>query len=48
MVLMPNQMLTKICGKPMHKAIHKVEKELGANLIAVGASWGQGKGVSPN
>ena len=28
----------------MHKAVQKLEKELGANLIAVGSSRGQGKG----
>ena len=44
MAFMPNQMLTKIHGKPMYKAVQKLKKELGVNLIAVGALWGQGKG----
>jgi len=42
--LMPNQTLTKIHGEPMHKAVCKLEKELGANLIAVECPWGHGKG----
>ena len=35
--LMPNQTLTKIHAEPMHKAVRKLEKELGATLIADGA-----------
>ena len=42
--LMPNQTLTKIQGEPTHKAVRKLEKELGANLIAVPCSWGVNKG----
>ena len=42
--LMPNQTLTKIQGEPTHTAVRKLEKELGANLIAVPCSWGIGKG----
>eukprot|EP00970_Alexandrium_tamarense_P006376 scaffold1087_cov138-Alexandrium_tamarense.AAC.2 len=42
--LMPHQTLTKIQGEPTHKAIRKLEKELGANLIAVPCSWGVNKG----
>jgi hypothetical protein len=42
--LMPNQTLMKIHGEPMHKAVCKLEKELGANLIAVVCPWGLGKG----
>nr|ACA60896.1 gag protein [Thalassiosira pseudonana] len=41
--LMPHQTLTKIQGEPTHKAIRKLEKELGANLIAVPCSWGVNK-----
>eukprot|EP00804_Cyclotella_cryptica_P020406 CCRYP_012624-RA/>CCRYP_012624-RA protein AED:0.67 eAED:0.42 QI:0/0/0/0.75/0/0/4/0/921 len=42
--LMPNQTLTKIHGKPMHKAVRGLKKELGANLIAVDCPWGLTKG----
>ena len=42
--LMPHQTLTKIQGEPTHKAIRKLEKELGANLIAVDCPWGHNKG----
>ena len=42
--LMPNQTLTKIHGEPTHKAVRKLEKELGANLIAVDCPWGLNKG----
>lgn len=42
--LMPNQTLTKVQGEPTHKAVRKLEKELGANLIAVPCTWGVGKG----
>ena len=42
--LMPNQTLMKIHGEPTHKAVRKLEKELGANLIAVDCPWGLNKG----
>lgn len=42
--LMPNQTLTKIQGEPTHTAVRKLEKELGANLIAVPCAWGVNKG----
>ena len=41
---MPNQTLMRIHGKPTHKAVCKLEKELGANLIAVDCPWGLNKG----
>ena len=42
--LMPNQTLTKVQGEPTHKAVRKLKKELGANLIFVPCSWGVNKG----
>ena len=42
--LMLNQTLQKIYGKPIHKAIRKLNKELDTDLIEVDALWGQGKG----
>ena len=42
--LMPNQTLTKIQGELTHTAVRKLEKELGANLIAVPCTWGVNKG----
>jgi hypothetical protein len=42
--LMPNQTLMKIHGEPTHKAVRKLEKELGTNLIAVDCPWGLNKG----
>ena len=41
---MPNQTLTKIHGEPMHTAVRKLEKELGANLIAIPCTWRVNKG----
>jgi hypothetical protein len=41
---MPNQTLTKIHDKPVHKAVRKLEKELGDNLVAVECPWGHRKG----
>ena len=44
LALMPHHTLTKIDGEPTHKAIKKLEKELGSNLIAVPCPWGRGNG----
>ena len=44
LALMPNKTLTVIDGEPTHKAVKKLEKELGANLIAVACPFGHGKG----
>eukprot|EP00804_Cyclotella_cryptica_P005893 CCRYP_000166-RA/>CCRYP_000166-RA protein AED:0.85 eAED:0.85 QI:0/0/0/0.5/1/1/2/0/216 len=41
---MPNQTLTKIHNEPTHRAVCKLEKELGANLIVVNCPWGLNKG----
>ena len=44
LALMPHHILTKIDGKLTHKAIKRLEKELGSNLIAVPCPWGRNKG----
>ena len=44
LALMPHHTLTKIDGEPTHKAIKRLEKELGSNLIAVPCPWGCNKG----
>ena len=44
LVLMPNQNLTKIIGKPTPKAVKCLEKELGSNLIISKCPCGVGKG----
>ena len=44
LALMPNKTLTVIDGEPTHKAVKKLEKELGANLIAVACPFGHAKG----
>lgn len=44
LALMPHKALTRIDGEPTHKSIKNLEKELGANLIAVPCPWGVQKG----
>ncbi len=41
---MPYGTLTCIAGKPTHKQLQILEKELAANLTAIPCPWGHGKG----
>jgi hypothetical protein len=41
---MPHATLTHIAGKPTHKQLKILEKELAANLMAIPCPWGHGKG----
>jgi hypothetical protein len=36
--------LTRILGKPSHRQLKQLERELTANLMAVPCSWGHNKG----
>lgn len=44
LTLMPHHTLTGVDGKPTHKIIKKLEKELGSNLIAALCPWGHNEG----
>jgi hypothetical protein len=41
---MPYGTLTPITGKPTHKKLQILKKELAANLMAIPCSWGHRKG----
>jgi hypothetical protein len=41
---MPYGTLIRITGKPTHKQLQILEKELAANLMAIPCPWGHGKG----
>jgi hypothetical protein len=41
---MPHGTLTHITGKPTHKQLKILEKELAANIMAIPCPWGHGKG----
>jgi hypothetical protein len=41
---MPYRTLTRITGKPTHKQLQILEKELATNLMAIPCPWGHGKG----
>jgi hypothetical protein len=40
----PYGTLTRITGKPTHKQLQILEKEIAANLMAIPYPWGHGKG----
>jgi hypothetical protein len=40
---MPHPVLTRVLGKPTHKQVKMVIRELTANLMAVSCPWGHGK-----
>ena len=40
----PHPILTHVCGKPAHKQIKTVIRELSANLMVISCPWGHSKG----